>query len=180
MKDWNLVVTIFQDGFRRALRALRVLGAIERTPYHNVLAMKVDDPVRVLEAIESKTHESTALYDAISRVSPATHNFGFQSAEVFLEKTKRLLVEWSPRLTGRSFHVRLHRRGPRYDDLGTQETERSLDEVVLGATTALGKPGKLSFTDPDVVIAIDTIDDRAGVALWTRDDLARHRLLRPD
>ena len=30
MKDWNLVVTIFQDGFRRALRSLRVLGSIER------------------------------------------------------------------------------------------------------------------------------------------------------
>jgi tRNA(Ser,Leu) C12 N-acetylase TAN1 len=179
MKDWNLVVTIFQDGFRRALRALRDLGAIERTRYHNVLAMKVDDPVRVLEAIESKTEETTALYDAISRVSPAAHNFDFQSAEEFLENTKSLLVEWSPRLRGRSFHVRLHRRGPKYD-LGTQETEHLLDEAILDATKTLGTPGKLSFTDPDVVIAIDTIDDRAGVALWTRDDLARHRLLRPD
>jgi len=30
------------------------------------------------------------------------------------------------------------------------------------------------------VIAIDTIDDRAGISLWAREDLARHRLLRPD
>jgi tRNA(Ser,Leu) C12 N-acetylase TAN1 len=179
MKDWNLIVTTFQDGFRRAFRSLRVLGSIERTPYHNVLAMKVDDPVKVLEAIELKTRDSTALYDAISRVSPATQSFDFQSAEEFLEKTKSLLVEWSPRLAGRSFHVRLHRRGPKYD-LGTQQTEHSLNEAVLDATTKLGTPGKLSFTDPDAVIAIDTIDDRAGVALWTRDDLSRHRLLRPD
>jgi len=179
MKDWNLVVTIFQDGFRRALRSLRVLGSIERTPYHNVLAMKVGDPVQVLEAIELKTQESTALYDAISRVSPATHSFDFQSTDEFLEKTKNLLVEWSPRLTGRSFHVRLHRRGPKYD-LGTQQTERSLNEALLDATARLGASGKLSFSDPDAVIAIDTIDGRAGVALWTRDDLSRHRLLRPD
>ncbi len=179
MKDWNLIVTIFQDGFRRAFRSLRALGSIERTPYHNVLAMKVDDPVKVLEAIELKTRDSTALYDAISRVSPATQTFAFQSAEEFLEKTKSLLVEWSPRLAGRSFHVRLHRRGPKYD-LGTQQTEHSLNEAVLDATTKLGTPGKLSFTDSDAVIAIDTIDDRAGVALWTRDDLSRHRLLRPD
>jgi hypothetical protein len=41
-------------------------------------------------------------------------------------------------------------------------------------------PGRIAFTDPDAVVAIDTIDDRAGVSLWTRDDLARHRLLRPD
>jgi len=112
MKDWNLVVTIFQDGYRHTLRALRVLGSIERTPYHNVLAMKADDPVKILEAIELKTQESTALYDAISRVSPAIQNFDFQSAEEFLEKTKSVLVAWSPQLTGRSFHVRFHRLGP--------------------------------------------------------------------
>jgi len=179
MKDWNLVVTIFQDGYRRAMRALRVLGSIERTPYHNVLAMKVDDPVKALEAIELKTEESTALYDAISRVSPALCNFDFQSVEEFLKETKKLLVDWSPRVAGRSFHVRLHRRGPKYD-LPTQQTEHSLNETLFDATTKLGAPAKLSFTNPDLVIAIDTIDDRAGAALWTCDDLSGHRLLRPD
>lgn len=179
MKDWNLVITIFQDGFRRAMRALRVLGPIERTMYHNVLTMKVDDPMEALGAIELKTQESTALYDAISRVSPASHNFEFKSADELLVKAKNLLVEWSPQLAGRSFHLRLHRRGPKYD-LGSQQTEHLLNDIILDATTKLGDPGKLSFTDPDAVIAIDTVDERAGAALWTRDDLARHRLLRPD
>jgi hypothetical protein len=78
-----------------------------------------------------------------------------------------------------SFHVRLHRRGPKYD-LGTQETEHLLNEAILDATSKLGHPGKLSFTDPDAAIALDTIDERAGAALWTQDDLTRHRLLRPD
>jgi hypothetical protein len=41
-------------------------------------------------------------------------------------------------------------------------------------------PGSISFTDPAFVIVIDTIDDRAGLALWSREDLSRHRLLRPD
>ena len=179
MRDWNLVVTIFQDGFRRAMRALRILGPLERTLYHNVLTMKVDDPMEALEAIELKTQESTALYDAISRVSPASYSFNFQSAEKFLAKAKSLLVGWSPRLAGRSFHVRLRRRGPKYD-LGSQQTEHLLNDIILDATSKLGDPGKLSFTDPDAVIAIDTVDERAGAALWTRDDLARHRLLRPD
>jgi len=34
--------------------------------------------------------------------------------------------------------------------------------------------------DPDAVIAIDSVDHRAGMALWTRDDLKCHPLLRPD
>ena len=43
-----------------------------------------------------------------------------------------------------------------------------------------GTPSKISFTDPDVVIEIDTIDNRAGLGLWTREELARYHVLRPD
>jgi len=32
------------------------------------------------------------------------------------------------------------------------------------------------FTDPDAVIAIDAVGDRARIRLWTREDLLRHRL----
>ena len=179
MKDWNVVVTVYQDGFRRAIRALEELGQVERSPYYNVLVMKVKDAVSFLEAIERKTEENPALYDAISRVAPAERNFGFQSAEEFKDNANSVLRGWAPRLGRRSFHVRFHRRGARLD-LGTSDTERFLDDAALAATSEVGAPGRLSFADSDVVVAIDTVDDRAGVALWTRDDLARYRLLRPD
>ena len=55
MKDWNVIVSVYQDGFRRALRALQQFGQAERSPYHNVLVMKVEDPMAVLEAIEKRT-----------------------------------------------------------------------------------------------------------------------------
>lgn len=179
MRDWNVVVSIYQEGFRPALRALRNLAPTERSPYHNVLVMRVDDPVALLAAIEKKTEDDTALYDAISRVAPSIHGFEFGSTDDFVEKAKLIISGWSARLAGCSFHVRLHRRGARHD-LGTQDTEHLLNDFILDATTKAGKPGRISFTDPDAVIAIDTIDDRAGLALWTREDLARHRLLRPD
>ena len=179
MKDWNVVVSIFQDGFRRALRALEKLGAAERSPYHNVLVMKVDDPVALLDAIEKITEENPALYDAISRVAPATQNFDFLFEEEFVEKAKSVMREWLPRLAGRSFHVRWHRRGTRHD-LGTQDAERIFNDAIVDATTKAGTPGKISFTDPDVVIAIDTIDNRAGLAMWRRDELAHYHVLRPD
>jgi tRNA(Ser,Leu) C12 N-acetylase TAN1 len=106
-------------------------------------------------------------------------SFEFRSTEEFKDKGKSIVLGWSPRLTGRSFHVRLHRRGGRHD-LRTLDAERFFDGALIDATTMAGTPGKISFTDPDVVIAIDTIDDRAGMALWTRENLTRHRLLRPD
>ena len=179
MRDWNVVVSLYQEGYRRALRALRELAPTEPSPYHNVLLMRADDPLALLAAIERKTEERPALYDAISRVAPASRGFEFRSADEFVEKAKQILGEWSASLAGRSFHVRLHRRGAKID-LGTPDAERLFDDVVLEATAKAGAPAKVSFTDPDAVLAIDTIDDRAGLALWTREDLARHRLLRPD
>lgn len=179
MNDWNVVVCVYQDGFRRALRALKECGSIERSPYHNVLVMRIADPRALLEAVERKTETNTALYDAISRVAPAMRTLDFHSIEEFKEKITSVLIEWLPRLTGRSLHVRLHRRGDRHE-LRTPDIERWFDDVLLNATTAAGAPCAISFTDPDAIIAIDTVDDRAGIGLWTREDLARHRLLRPD
>ncbi|HEY4775986.1 MAG TPA: THUMP domain-containing protein [Xanthobacteraceae bacterium] len=178
MKDWNVVVSVFQDGFRRAVHALARLGPLARSPYHNVLVMAVEDPLALLEAVERLTEDNPALYDAISRVAPAMACFEFQSADEFRERARETLLGWAPRLAGRSFHVRLHRRGFRHD-LRSQDIERFLDDVLLDALNQAGTPGSLSFTDPDAVIAIDTIDERVGLACWSREDLARHRLLRP-
>ena len=179
MKDWNIIVTIYQESFRRALRALQDIGPAESGPYHNVLLMKVDDPMAVLEAIERLTGERPALYDAIARVAPAMQAFEFSSAEGFKENAKSILLEWLPSLAGKSFHARLHRRGPKLG-LHTPDVERFLDDFIIEGTVKAGLPGRISFTDPDAVIVIDTVDDRAGLAMWTREDIAHYRLLRPD
>jgi hypothetical protein len=44
VKDKNIVVSIHQDNFRRALRAVREFGPTQRSPHHNVLAMMVENP----------------------------------------------------------------------------------------------------------------------------------------
>lgn len=177
--SWNVVVSIFQDGFRRAIRALRKLGPVERSPYHNVLVMAVEDPVGLLEAIEQQTGADPALYDAISRVAPAMRSFEFHSPEEFLSRAKETVMEWLPELAGRSFHVRVHRRGLKHN-LRSPDAERALGEALLDALEERGTAGSLSFSDPDAIIAIDTLNERAGIGFWTREDLARHRLLRPD
>ncbi len=179
MNDWNVVISVYQDGYRRALRALKEFGPVERSPYYNVLLMRVEEPTALLAAIERRTETDTALYDAVSRVAPAMRTVEFHSMEEFTEGLKSVLLEWSPRLAGCSVHVRLHRRGGRHD-LPTPDAERLFDDLLVQATAAAGAPCKISFTEPDVVIAIDTVDDRAGIGLWTREELARHRLLRPD
>lgn len=177
--EWNVVVSLYQGGFRRARRALAALGPVERCAYHNILVMQVDDPLALLAAVEQLTAEKPALYDAISRVAPAMHCFAFGSVEALKAQARAILSEWAPRAAGQSFHVRVHQRGGLHH-LPTPEAERFFDDALIEATTQAGAAAKLSFTDPEVVIDIETIDERAGMAIWTRQDLASHRLLRPD
>ena len=178
MKDWNVVISVYQDGFRRTLRALKEFGPVERSPYYNVLVMKADNPTALLETIEQRTEENKRFMTrsrALHR-RPAPSSFiRWRSLRRDLKRFARMVT----RLTGISLHVRLHRRGDRHD-LRTLDAERLLDDMLLDATAAAGAPCKISFTDPDAVIAIDTVDDRAGIGLWTREDLTRHHLLRPD
>ena len=57
------------------------LGRIERSPYHNVLVMAVENPVDLLDAIERRSVDDPALYDAISRVARASCCFDFETTQ---------------------------------------------------------------------------------------------------
>ncbi len=179
MHEWNVIVTVYQDGFRYARRLLRQLGSVEKTSYHNVLTMAVDDPLSLLDTVEKHAALEPRLYDAIARIAPIFASFSFESPQEFEAKAKAVVLGWLPRLANCSLHVRLHRRGLKHQ-LRSPDEERFLDDAILDALKEAGTPGSISFSNPDVVIAIETIDNRAGMALWTREALARHRLLRSD
>jgi hypothetical protein len=83
---------------------------------------------------DTDASSSSALYDAISRVVPAASNFEFHSGEEFKEKAG----QWSQRLAGRAFQVRLHRRRDRHG-LHTAEVEKFPDDVALAAASVQGR-----------------------------------------
>jgi tRNA(Ser,Leu) C12 N-acetylase TAN1 len=58
------------------------------------------------------------------------------------------------------------------------EEERFLDEAVLAALEKAGAPGKVRFEDPDFAIDIETVGQRAGMSLWSREDLQKYEFLK--
>jgi tRNA(Ser,Leu) C12 N-acetylase TAN1 len=179
MRDWNVVVTVHEQRFVRACQLLEQFGAVGRTSYYNVLVMKVDDTGRFLKRLAELTSNVPEVLDAISRVVPAARTFDFQSAEEFQAKAREIALEWVPELANKSFHVRLHRRG-REARLQSTHEEQILDEALLEALAAKGTPGRITFEDPDLVVAVETVSTRAGVSIWTREDLGRYPFLRLD
>lgn len=177
ISDWNVVVTVYDRAFRRACRMLSEIAPVTRTDYYNVVVMKVEDVRVFLERLAILSRDHPEILNSVARTAPAMRSFDFQSKEEFEQKARETVLSWAAALAGNTFFVRLHRRGCK-SSLPSQDEERLLDKAILEALAAEGTPGRVGFENPDAVIDIETIDKRAGLSLWTRDDLRRHPLLR--
>jgi len=173
MEDWNVVATTRPDRFAAACKLLAALGPVHRTGYYDVLVMRCDDVERFLADLLALLPAGES---AVAHVRPARATFVFRTPDEFDGLARRVALAWAPRLLGRSFHVRMHRRGFE-QRMSAQQEERFLDDVLLEALARGGEPGRISFEDPDAVLAIDTVGGRAGLALWSRDELHRYAFL---
>jgi tRNA(Ser,Leu) C12 N-acetylase TAN1 len=175
MIDWNAIVTVRSD-FARALSRLRDFGIVETTDLHNVVAMCVSDPRELLEQL-AQVPADEHVFTMISHVVPITHKVWFANADELESKARDIVLGFAPMLGNKSVHVRMHRRGHK-GEIHELDTERRLGAALLDELERCGTPGRVEFDDPDAVIAIETLRDEAGLALWTRDDLERYPFLR--
>jgi tRNA(Ser,Leu) C12 N-acetylase TAN1 len=176
MRDWNVVATIHDGGFRRACRLLSLEGELSRTEFYNVVVMKVADVEAFLEWLARLWSESRSAAEVIAHVRPVRETIHFQSPEEFETKARELALGLADRLAGKSFHVRIHRRGFK-GRLSTKDEERLLADAILARLASTGKPARVVFDDPDAILSVDTVGDRAGLALWTREELRRYPFL---
>lgn len=174
--DWNVTVTLSEPTFRIARKLLARWGQLRRTEHHNVAVMAVADPASFLQEFAAAVGESPGILNAMSHVVAFDHVFAFANTAEFEAKSREIALSYVPQLAGKSFHVRLRRRGLK-GTISTPEEERFLDDVLLGALAAAGNPGRIRFDDPDYVLLIETVGGSGGIALWTREDLKRYPFL---
>ena len=179
MREWNVVITVQEDGYNSARELLQRFGQVGRTDFFNVLLMHVDDQQQFLEQLQEEAARAPQATFPLARVMPLMVTFDFRTVGEFEEKAREAVSVWLPSLGGKSFHVRMHRRGFKGKISGMQE-EQFLDSFLLGALEEAGNKGKITFEDPDAIIALETLGPRAGLSLWTREDLIRYPLLNLD
>ena len=176
MQDSNVVISVREGGYTAARELLRQFTEVSRTHYFNVLAAKVDDPRALLETLTELSTTVPGIPTVLARVVPLTITFNFDSPEHFETQAREAVLQWASQLAGKSFHVRVHRRGFK-QELPSPKEEQMLAVTLLEAMDKAGVPGKILFDDPDAIIAVETIDNRAGLSLWDRADLSRCPLL---
>jgi hypothetical protein len=111
MIDWNIVVTVKEHGYRQASDILRDFGTVSRTDFFNVMVMRVDDALQFVEDLHACLQSLPGVRASLARVMPVTEKFSYQSAEEFEACVRQQVELWLPRLAGKAFHVRMHRRG---------------------------------------------------------------------
>ncbi len=149
------------------------------TEYFNVLLLTVPDVGEFLQELEDYTSKDMTLLNAASRIIPAQQSFAFQSPEEFEDKACKALEELIPRLKGCSFYVRMHRRGFK-GQLVSPEEERFLDGYILSRLEEAHSPGRVTFDDPDAIVTVETVGQRAGLACWSREERQRYPFLNLD
>jgi tRNA(Ser,Leu) C12 N-acetylase TAN1 len=177
--EWNVVVSVREDGYGRAFGTLRQFGRVSRTGFRNVLALTVSDTGEFLKAFSDLVAQEPDILYSISRAVPAAATFDFHTSEEFEEKARDVALAWVGQLAGKSFHVRLHRRGLK-GRIASRDEEVFLDRVLLDALEKAGTPGSITFEDPDVILDIETLGTWAAMSVWTREDLKRYPFLRVD
>ena len=178
--DWNVIVTVREHGFKKARDFLYGFGQVNKTEYFNVMVLRVEDVAQFLEEIKTAISINSVVLEYIAKVMPLTHTFRYQSAEEFEAKAQAIVADWVVGLSGKRFHVRMHRRGFK-GRLSSQSEESILDTFILNKLEQLEKsPAKIDFDDPDYIIAVETLGQLAGLSLWSRDQLQRYPFLKMD
>jgi tRNA(Ser,Leu) C12 N-acetylase TAN1 len=141
--------------------------------------MKVSDIRIFLETLRDWMANYPDTQETLSRVGPVEQSFAFQSPKEFQNRATELAAVYLPPLGGKSFHVRMHRRGWK-GRLETPAEERLIGEFLFDELAAIDAPARVDFKDPDAILAVEVLDTRGGMALWSRDDLNRYPFLNLD
>jgi tRNA(Ser,Leu) C12 N-acetylase TAN1 len=175
---WNVVVTA-RSGYRRKLRrGLAPILRLRRSGYPNVLTGLHEDPEVFLESLAVLLAEKPYLATAVSRVMTVERTFSVD-APTFERQLETEIEPFFDRLAGKTFHVRLERRGHK-GRIHSKNCEVGLGSHIYDRLASQSFRPVVTFDDPDVIVVVETIDDRAGIRLLTRDERKRYAFLRTD
>ena len=177
MWQFNLVVTMAADGrFQGLLRELSFYGEFHKTEFLGVILGHVADPITFLDTVRDKREHQLIAFQDLGRIVPLQRCFSF-TPDTFQDQVCEALAPYVDILAGQSFYVRLERRGFKWLII-SPEVERFFDAFLLELVEKSGGTASIDFDDPDIVLAIETIGERCGIGVLTREQRERYAFVR--
>lgn len=177
MWTFNVVVTMANQGqFHRLMDELNASGDFRRTEFFGVILGQVPNVLNFLETLREQRRRRLISFQDVGRVVPLEHTFIF-TVESFPELLCKASQSYINVLPNKRFHVRIERRGHK-GQIVSPETERTLDAFLIERLVERGQTALVDYEDPDAIIAVETIGDRCGIGLLTRDMMTRYDFVR--
>jgi len=175
--EWNILATAFMRKERSLLKLLQYYGEFKGSGWRDVVIGRVEDVSAFLETLEILRRDQPAKLRPLSQIIPIEKSFEFGVVD-FQDKLKEVLSQYVDKLESISkFYVRVKRRGHK-GELSSLEIEKEMAEFILDALETTGKQAQVKFDDPDKFIIVETIGNRAGVGLITREMRERYPFIR--
>ncbi len=173
--DWNLVVTAHSGRRHDLVHALRPILRLRRAGFPEVMVGRTDDLTGCLDALAARA-DPEFRREILARVVPVERTFVLDAAalETQLAAETGALLD---ALVGRSFHVRVERRG-HGGVVRSDVLERTLGTALVRALDERGAAPRVTFRDPDVVLAVELIGAVGGVGLVPRHLRDRYPFVR--
>jgi tRNA(Ser,Leu) C12 N-acetylase TAN1 len=168
VKNWNVIVTIVAGPGHesRLLGRLRRLGDFERTEFKYVCLGDIEDMAQFLELLRTARENGERWVIDLARAIPVEQTFSF-TPETLTEQLKQAATPFVARMAEGTFYVRMERRGL-LGQVMSQDVERQVGEHLQKLAEMAAKHLHVSFTDPDYIVAAETIGTQCGIALFDR------------
>jgi tRNA(Ser,Leu) C12 N-acetylase TAN1 len=176
--DWNVLVTACEGRSRDVRGELARLVRLRRTRFRNVLVGRVDDFEALAAAVDAERQRKPFLDQSLARILPIEHTFRVD-VEGLVDALASTAAPLIDRLRGRSFHVRVERRGHK-GTIDSHVVEHDLGKRLLAMLEARGETPLVAFDDADVVVVVELVGDVGGIALVTRELRQRYPFVRVD
>lgn len=176
MKEWNIVTTSLEGRQDALLMALRKLGDFWRPRFRNVVVGKVEDPLAFLDQLKHLLEKDLLLPTALAKALPVEKTFEFRLDDL-VDRLKHELLPLVERIGGQKFYVRLERRGLK-GQIHSPTVEKEIGEFLWNELRQRGFTPAVDFRDPDVIVAIETVGESAGIALIDREMRAKYPFLK--
>jgi tRNA(Ser,Leu) C12 N-acetylase TAN1 len=177
LADWNVLATAFMRKERFLLRSLRELGDFRGSGFRDVIIGSVESREAFFESIERLRREHPGRLRHLSQIVPVDKTFRFEVAD-FTDKLKEALAPYSETLeNGSSFFIRVKRRGHK-GELSSLDIEQKMSAFIIDRMEKTGRHAQVHFEDPDKILVVEIIGNRAGIGLIPRTLKRRYPFIR--
>jgi len=163
---WNVLVTAQEGAARDLKRLVKDYGVFRWSDFRNVLLGWVSDTGVFFATLAEILEKKPFAHNWLGKAVPIDVTLPV-CVDSFAQDVENQLSGLLEQLNGKSFYVRVERRGHK-GQLHTHELEQELGDYLWDQLQGRDHHPTVSFKDPDVVIIVEIAGQTAGIGVIPR------------